>query len=277
MNTPPAGSLVSVVIPCYNCADFLDEAIKSVVAQTYPRIEILVVNDGSSDASAGIIRQWQNVIATQGNERSLICLEHEQNRGLPAARNTGIKNASGDLIAFLDADDVWLPEKLTIQVARLRELDVDALFSNWFVWDGTKKELAYSLDRHILFAGNDGLREFIRNNFGNSSTVLVEGSAFETAGLFDETLSSSEDYDLWFRFLLRGLKLGLMPEALAYYRQHPAQMSVKLYNMRASRLTIFKRVVRARPSLLVTCPVLTKKLLTHQFYVMGYKTLARRN
>ena len=266
-----ANVLVSVVIPSYNCGAFLDDAVGSVLGQTYANLELVIVDDGSQDDSAAIVRTWQS------KTDKIVYLKHEQNQGLAAARNTGIRQARGELIALLDADDVWLPDKLEVQLENMRQLDVDAVFSNWFVWDGVNKKLAYEFDVYRLFSGYDGLCAFIRHNFGNSSTVLVKRSAFDTVGFFDETLSSGEDYDLWLRFLLKGLKLGFMPEALAYYRQHPAQMSVKLFNMRASRLAIFKRVARTRPSLLVTCPVLTKKLLTHQVYALAYKTLARRN
>jgi teichuronic acid biosynthesis glycosyltransferase TuaG len=271
MSQDSAGkALVSVIIPSYNSADFLEEAIRSAVDQTYPELEIVVIDDSSTDRTAELAQNWRRKTS------KINYLRHDSNRGLSAARNTGIKHARGEYIAFLDADDVWLPNKLAIQVREIDRLQVDLVFANWFVWDGVTKELAMDLDCPRIFTKEHGLSDFIGKNYGQPSTALIRKSALEKIGNFDETLRSSEDYDLWLRLLAGGLSLALIPEPLAYYRRHSSQMSARTYTMRTSRLAVFKKLVRIDPLLLFRCPVLVKKLILHQGYQMAHKLLPNK-
>ena len=106
--------LVSCIIPVFNAERFLDEAVRSALAQTYPALEIIVVNDGSTDGSEAVLAKYQSRVA---------CIL-QPNRGEAAARNTGVRAARGEFVAFLDADDMWEPEKIGCQVARWHELPV---------------------------------------------------------------------------------------------------------------------------------------------------------
>ena len=256
-------NLISVIVPTYNSARFLDEAVESAVGQTYKNLEVLIIDDGSTDGTEALVKKWQN------KSTGIHYIKHEKNKGLPAARNTGIRYAKGKYIALLDADDTWLPRKLDVQLHKLEELGVDVLFSNWFIWQGEKKQIAFDFKQERVFSKEKGLCAYIRKNYGVPSTAFIKRSALEKVGLFDESLKSSEDYDLWLRFLLKGFKIGLLREPLAYYRLHSTQMSTNFYRMHATRLTIFKNIVRQHPMVLLNCPIIWKKIFLHQ----GYKII----
>lgn len=255
-------NLVSVIIPSYNSGKFLNEAIKSVASQTYRDLEIIIINDGSIDDTEKIAKDWQK------KDKRIRYLKHHKNQGLASARNTGIRNSKGEYIAFLDADDVWLPQKLAVQIKKIRESGADLVFSNWYIWEHGKRTKVEAFDSNPIQDNKKNLLNFlIKKNFGNPSTAFFLKSSLEKVGLFDESLRSSEDYDLWLRFLLSKMKIGFIKKPLIYYRQHSEQMSVNIYKMRVSRLQIFKKIVRKNPLFLFKYPILTKKI----FLLQGYK------
>ena len=131
-------TLVSVIIPAYNCAKYIDEAVNSVLSQTYPYLEIIVVNDGSTDNTLQIIEKFKDRITIINQAQS----------GVACARNTGIKSANGDYIAFIDADDYWFKEKIQLQVSYLEKHgDMSAVYSAWKTWTPQNGEFpqAFSL------------------------------------------------------------------------------------------------------------------------------------
>ncbi|RLC39557.1 MAG: hypothetical protein DRH33_02555 [Candidatus Nealsonbacteria bacterium] len=254
--------LISVIIPSYNSGKYLNEAIESVVNQTYKNLEIIIINDGSSDDTEEIAKKWQ-----QKDER-VRYINHKINRGPAAARNTGIKNAQGEYVAFLDADDVWLPQKIEIQIKKIKELGADLVFSNWYVWEPEKKIKIRAFESNPVENNRKNLLSFlVKKNFGNSSTALIKRLVLEEVGLFDESLRFSEDYDLWLRFLLKGMRIAFINEPLIYCRKHPKQASRNIYRMRLSRLIIFKKIARENPQFLIKYPILLKKI----FLLQGYK------
>jgi hypothetical protein len=254
--------LISVIIPSFNSGKYLDSAIESVVTQTYKNMDIIIVNDGSSDNTEEIVKKHQ-----QKDER-IRYVNHGINKGLASARNTGLKNAHGEFIAFLDADDIWLPQKINIQLRKIKESDADLVFSNWYIWEPEKDVKVRAFESNpIEDKRKNLLSSFIKKNLGNSSTAFLKKSSLEKVGLFDENLKSSEDYDLWLRFLLNEMNIAFCDEPLIYSRKHPGQMSKNIYKMRTSRLTVFKKIVRKHPHLLVKYPILFKKI----FLLQGYK------
>jgi glycosyltransferase involved in cell wall biosynthesis len=205
---------VSVVIAAHNQAAWLDQAIASVRAQHREDWELVVVDDGSTDGTA-------EVVARHGDDPRIRCLRQARQERA-AARNRGIAESSGDLVAFLDADDVWLPEKLARQLAVLAE-EPGAAF-------------CYTLARFIDAQGNPlpvrkpphALRgrifpQLMRANRIILSSVVVRRAALEQVGLFDPTIRPlrCEDWDLWLR-LARGFSVAVVDEELTLYRQHPA-------------------------------------------------------
>jgi glycosyltransferase involved in cell wall biosynthesis len=213
---PP--TLVSVVIPSYNYARFVTEAVASALAQTYPHREVIVVDDGSTDDTRGVLEPY----------RDRIRYVHQANQGLSAARNTGIRAAHGEVIALLDADDVWHPRKLEIQIAYLHghpEVGLVAtdLFTDqrptWPAVDsGGPEPREYSLEELIG-----------RAHFAPSSAVIRK-ECLETAGLFDPALRAVEDRDLWIRLATR-CQLVKLPAPLLWYRVHGQSLSSKAHFM----------------------------------------------
>jgi len=185
--------LVSTVIPTYNYARFVGRAIESVLAQTYPQIECVVVDDGSTDDTA-------HVLARYGERIRVI---RQENRGLSAARNTGITAARGEAIALLDADDQWRPGKIAAQVALLqREPDLGVVGCGTTVYDANGEPRREILWQSPGAAGTTAQRQIAMRRAwvgGSGSGALIRRSVFADVGLFDEGLRAAEDLDMWLR------------------------------------------------------------------------------
>jgi glycosyltransferase involved in cell wall biosynthesis len=182
---------VSVVIPTFQHARFVGQAIDSVLAQTYRDYEIIVVDDGSTDDTQAVLAGY----------RALITPIYQENRGLSAARNAGIRASSGKYIAFLDADDLWLPEKLERQ-APLFEQDASVGLvcsdMSYFDQDGDRPGTAFGMKDRPIKRGMVYPQIFL-NSFIFMPTVVVRKSCFDERGLFDETLKACEDLEMWLR------------------------------------------------------------------------------
>lgn len=200
---------MSVVIPCYNGAAFIRQALESVLEQTYPNIEIIVVDDGSTDGSAAIVRR----VAPQA--RIII----QPNRGEGASRNRGILAAAGEYVALLDADDWWEKELVARQVeVFLDHPETGCVYSDF----------AHSIDgesqgsRHARLAPRPEGQVYQRlaeGNFVSASAIMIRRSAFSVAGLFDPKLKSAADYDMWLR-LAKTEEFRSVRCVLSYYRIH---------------------------------------------------------
>jgi len=178
---------VSVVIPTYNQGSLLPEAIASVRAQKWPDVEIIVVDDGSTDDTKQVLDQ----LATAGDLRWF----RQSNAGAAAARNRGIQAATGEWIAFLDADDIWLPPKLAIQFEQLKKHRADFSFtdSRLRFANGHESDLCCPIFERPLF------HQLLTGNLFGTPTVILRKSCFERVGLFDEQLRTGEDWDMWLR------------------------------------------------------------------------------
>lgn len=207
-------SLVSVIIPTYNRAGWVTEAVASVLAQTYQDFEVLVVDDGSTDATLEALAPFY---------RQVKVLRTAQRRGVAAARNLGLSAARGEWLAFLDSDDLWRPDKLARQMAYLREhpeLLICQTDETW-VRNGVRVNAPLS---HRKVEGEIFLPSLERCMISPSAVVLHR-RLLEEVGRFDETLPAAEDYDLWLRVTWR-YPVGLVPEPLVVKRGgHPDQLS----------------------------------------------------
>jgi len=202
-------SLVSVVIPCYNHAHFLGEAIDSVLSQTYFPVEVIIVDDGSTDDIAQII------VA-----RPSIRYVRQDNMGLAHARNTGLSHSSGEYVLFLDADDRLLPDAITTGVHALETRKDCAFVFGPYVAIGTRKGLSnLPLDQNYDYA------ELLKCNFiGNPGSVLYNRWVFSVVGTFDESNSPAADYDLYLR-VARRFPIFCHHHAVVEYRKHRDNMS----------------------------------------------------
>jgi glycosyltransferase involved in cell wall biosynthesis len=202
--------LVSVIIPVYNGQRFLGDAIRSALAQTYPATECIVVDDGSNDGSAAVARSFGPRVRVLSKE----------NGGVASARNAGVLAASGELVAFLDADDYWLPDKLEVQMrAWLRRPWAGMCFTGYAMASGDRgrprrRIMATEPDHRIRAAT---LLEGYGIAFG--ITALLTRSAIDVLGPFDERLSVSADISYAWR-LLQSYEVLAIPQPLAVYRLH---------------------------------------------------------
>lgn len=218
------GPLVSVIMPAYNARTYLRQAILSVLEQDYPNVELIVVDDGSTDGT--------DQEAERYGER--VHLLRQKNRGPAAARNLGIRHAKGALIAFLDADDVWLPGKLSAQVAQLlQHPDVGLVYGGFVRWESNADGSfdppppAAVIDPAVpLVDTHSGwiYNELLFDNIVHIITAMVRREVVEELGGLDEHLPTGEDYDFWLR-LSRRCKAHKLNRTLAYYRIHAASLT----------------------------------------------------
>jgi len=207
---------VSIVVPTYNHADFLAEALDSVRRQTYHDWEAIVVNNFSEDDT-------EQVVASFADPR--IRLENFRNHGIIAAsRNVGIKMAKGDVIAFLDSDDVWYPKKLERCVSALEQSKAD------LVWHGERWVDANGRGRDVLYATKASVSYhslLFQGNCISTSAVVVRRRRLLKVGGFSEDaeIVSAEDYDLWLNLAKIGARFIFLPEILGEYRRHEGGIS----------------------------------------------------
>lgn len=187
---------VSVVIPAFNSAGTIVRAVESVLRQDEPNLEIIVVDDGSTDRTA-------ELLAARYPEQVIVF--RQENRGAAAARNRGIAAARGEFVAFLDADDEWEPGKLRLQTERLEaNLGAALCFADMSHWEhGRKVNRSYLRERGLGACEGRIFDRLLQECFIFTPTVVVRRTVFDTVGHFDESLRICEDYDLWLRIAER--------------------------------------------------------------------------
>jgi glycosyltransferase involved in cell wall biosynthesis len=206
--------LVSVVIPAYNAAPVLGEALGSVQRQAHLHFEAIIVDDGSTDDTAGIARRF-----CAGDAR--FRLLRQANAGVSVARNTALEQARGEFIAFLDADDVWMPGKLARQIPLFREGSrTNLVFTNYFSGDG-EQDLAPRYRSGQSLPEGDAMPRLIRSCLYLTSTVILPRLVFSAVGGFDPELREAQDWDLFLRLGEHGLQARGIREPLARYRRWP--------------------------------------------------------
>jgi len=227
--------LVSIIIPLYNTEKYIAKTLESAISQSYENIEIIVVDDGSSDGGAEICRQYQ-----QSDKR--VRLIQQANKGLPGARNTGIRNSNGDYIAFLDADDIWSPVKVEKHVSHLeKSLDVGISFS-YSAFIDEDGECVGLFQKPRKLSGITPAYSICRNPVGNGSAAFIRRQVFldiefedNLYGIpekyyFDERLrfqkADATDIECWTRMISQtDWKMEGIPEVLTFYRINSGGLS----------------------------------------------------
>jgi glycosyltransferase involved in cell wall biosynthesis len=233
---------ISVVIPTYNAMIYLPQTVAGLLNQTFEDFEAIVINDGSSDET----EQWVSKI-----KDPRIKLISQNNKGLAGARNAGIAQASGEYIAFLDADDLWEPTKLEKQVHVLDKYPEVGLVYTWVAYIDEKGESTGKVVKYQ--AEGDVWKNLLERNLVECGSVaMVRRSCFDTVGVFDWNLSSfnvNEDWDMWLRIAAR-YPFKVVKEPLAYYRQSSSSASKNWKAIEQSfRIVIEKAFDSAAPEL----------------------------
>ena len=227
MDTPLTSAapaeLVSIVMPAYNAEQYIAASIESILAQTHTAWELWIVDDGSTDAT-------RQVVEAYCQRDSRIHYLYQQNARQGAARNNAIAHATGQLLAFLDSDDLWLPHKLATQLVQLHSSGADLVFADAYVfYDSYEPGTDYKVLGAVpgIFTGQVGLEACLRSNPIPILTVLATKAAISRAGDFSENpkIQNAEDYHLWLRLLLTGSTLIGYPVILAAYRESYASVS----------------------------------------------------
>jgi len=227
---------VSVVIPAYNAMNYLPETVESVLRQSFTDFEVLIIDDGSSDH----IVQWASQIADPR-----VRLISQENQGLPGARNTGITQAHGEYIAFLDADDLWELTKLEKQVRCLDNNPAVGLVHTWML---LVDEQGKSTGRVMKSNGEGDIwKQLVERNIIACPSVIVRRCCFEAVGIFDINLRSIEDWDMWLRIASR-YPFAVIKEPLAYYRQLPGSMSKNCQVMEQAFHRVIEKAFHSAPS-----------------------------
>jgi len=210
---------VDVVIPAYNAKLFIENALQSVVSQTYPPHQIIVIDDGSKDGTPDIVRSF----SIQNPKIPIKCIE-QPNAGPSAARNRGLRNVEADFVALLDADDEWLPTKLEKQLALYQGVGgrgLGLVYCDYGLIDSNGKPIpnfGFTLNKKIR---GDVFKQLRKSNqiAGSASAVLIPTHVLQRVGLFDEALVSAEDWDLWLR-IAEYYSIDFVDEPLVLLRQH---------------------------------------------------------
>lgn len=224
--------LISVVIPCYNQGVYVEEAVESVLRQSYEKFEIVIVNDGSTDTFTNKL--------LERFERPRCRVLKTENRGLPGARNYGIKATSGEYICCLDADDMYHPEYFK-KAAAVLDRDLDKRYGAvpaWVQMFGSCDTLWKTVGDNIK--GFEPFHQAVRNNF--QSATMFRRECWENIGGYDETMTLGyEDWDFWLRILNDGYETFCIEEPLIYYRQKEQSMVVEADEVRSK---ILRSIIR---------------------------------
>ena len=229
-------STISVIVPAYNAERTILETINSVQQQTFSDFELIVINDGSTDRTLELLHTV--------NDPRLKVFSYP-NGGLSVARNRGITQASGEFIAFLDADDLWTPDKLELQLAALRQHPKAGVAYSWNYCMDEKGEFFYA-DNSNFFTGNIYAQLLLENFIVNGSNCLIRRQAVESVGEFDPAVAGSADWDYWLRLALHW-PFVLVPKHQVFYRMSSGSMSANVEFMERCNLRVIEKAFQAAP------------------------------
>jgi teichuronic acid biosynthesis glycosyltransferase TuaG len=228
--------VVSVIMPAFNAGKYIEESINSVINQTFNNWELIIINDGSTDDTMTIANKY-----VSADQR--IKLINQENKRLGAARNTGITNATGAWIAFLDADDLWVSDKLEKQLAIAdSKPEAGVIFTDGFTFydDAAKTALPYGTIAGPITADAIYKLEY-QGNYIPVLSVIVKKAHIDAIGLQDESpyIYGCEDWDYWLRLAINGISFYGIDEKLFYYRKHGSNMSNDNDLMNLAKATVF--------------------------------------
>ena len=257
---------VDIIIPAYNAARYLATALDSVVAQTYTDWRILLVDDGSTDNTPEILAPYREQL---GDKLQYI---PQPNGGLPAARNRALRESTAEFLALLDADDVWLPDRLEKTMLRFRERPQAGLAYGFVITiDPAGRQLETFATRAPVSEGFLAPQIYMRLIDLPCPSITFRRTCIDTVGFFDENLKATEDRDLCLRIALR-FEVILVPHIIAFYRTSPASMSTDPERMLRAQLQFVEKHFGA-PG----CGRLQRRIALSRIYKQRAEALAGRN
>ncbi len=230
-------STISVVLPAYNAERTILETIQSVQKQTFSDFEIIVINDGSTDRTLELLDTVED---------PRLKVFSYSNGGLPVARNRGISQSTGAFITFLDADDLWTPDKLELQLAALQQNPEAGVAYSWTCNMDEKGE-NFHPGHQVIFEGYVYSKLLLGNFIASGSNIMIRQKAIASVGEFDPTLRSCEDWDFYLR-LAANWHFVVVPKPQILYRQSSGAMSSKTDVMEKYHLIVLERALQAAPS-----------------------------
>lgn len=260
----PITEKISVIIPTYNRASYIRDAIESILEQTYPVFEIIVVDDGSTDNTSEVIRLYGDRIR----------YFWQQNSGPGAARNRGIKEAKGDYVAFLDSDDIWVQNKTKIQMDFFsKHPHLDIIFGDMANFseteDNNMPEIKNPKTHNYFVAHSSDIEQIfdclIIGNLIPTPTVICRRACISRIGFFDEKLKIAEDYDYWLR-AARICRFGFINAVLIKRRRHDDNLINDWACMKMAALDVLNRIEKEMPNLTAR----TQRLLADKLYRIHY-------
>lgn len=236
---------ISVIMSVYNGEKYITQTIQSVLEQTFTEWELIIVDDGSTDLTSAIISKFLN--------DGRIKYHHQLNGKQGKARNFGISKSTSNWIAFVDADDLWMPNKLSTQIAKIKQLneEVDVLFTSTIYFDDNSNQISTLEIKEGFMEHNIMFPQLLSGeNKIVFSSVVMKKQAFLKIGAFDETPNIAEDYNLWLRMFDNGYRFYGMEELLVKYRIHEDQTSYPdsktfILSVRAFSLVKFTNLQKA--------------------------------
>lgn len=240
---------VSVIMPAYNGEKYIAASVRSVLEQTHTNVELIVIDDGSTDRTAEIVKEFQ-----ASDERVIYVFQ--QNGGQGQARNKGIRLSCGEVIAFLDQDDLWVKEKLERQIEAMNKTNVDIIFSDGFIFhddDSTDESTTCAAWFSALrgkFGGANMLGYLLTLNRIPTLSAMVRRETMESVGLLEEDrrYQNCDDYDLWLKLAESGATFFGMSEKLVRYRLHSSQHSRNSIQMNKSEIGVLEKAWRLTPA-----------------------------
>lgn len=225
---------VSIIIPFYNCS-YVDQAVESALNQTYPNTEIIVVDDGSTVFTEKIYPFWEKIKYIR-----------KVNGGTATAINAGIQAATGEYIAWLSSDDLFLPEKISRQMEFMQNNQSEISFTNYHVINQNNEIVIPFCGRRLGHMVNDIYQDFLKFNVVNGCTVIMKKAIFEKVGYFNPLLRYTQDYEMWFRLLVNGHKMYYLDEALIKFRQHNESGTSKYRPEMLKEMNVVEKIYRPK-------------------------------
>ncbi|WP_114936924.1 glycosyltransferase family 2 protein [Mucilaginibacter endophyticus] len=263
-----SNQLVSVIMPAYNAEKYIAASIESVIQQTYTNWELLIVDDGSTDQTAAIIKRY-----ISADKRVKYFFQENGRQG--KAKNLAIANSSGVFLAFLDADDLWLKEKLEVSIHEINTRDYSLVFTDCYIFEGELPEDFSTLKtmgvQSAVYEGRPALLTFLNYNQIPNLTVLAKKELFlNTGGFIDKVVA--EDYEMWLRLLKNGAVFKALPLQLSLYRVHSESITARDRHATLELIEIIKTFGKENPEYWQDVQLIIRQKLKHWLYYGHQRT-----